>query len=892
LKVYAGHIIPVFVNGQAKDATEVEEEGKQAWEELWKKHVKEMLGQIHKNVKELDRRTRLELVANTIAIALRLPLTPDPMPPPFLMAPMNFYALWLFMKHDPRAAEIFNRPLTVTPLEELRKAAENHPALKEIRGPQLAEQLEKVMVAIPADTRPGLNTSKLLVHLMCTSAIAYALANTDAYEVSDEEKQALRIAALLHDVGKPLNWRRHVEESKKLAGKILSEVLTPEELDIIEDLIERHHGGVGRGLVRGEVVQILKRADEMASGIDRLESIVAPLLADKLGMSREEARRLLKSGSWEEWERYQDKMEELTTEIVRELRRAGAEGEEGPGRHENLWLLIADVRGIQNFVLGSEKLPMLIAGSYVVDITTFYVLPRVLYELASVPPEGLLLVGGGAVWAIVSKQMLEKLKEEALRGKIEKVMGKPLTLNVSIFASQLARDFRQTLSDIYIKSAIEKASIGGPEPLPYYGLEAVCRACDERPANRELLDMEVCESCLSKYRVGYEDAFKARWEGLKVKGVRAADLWPWDKDASGAREFVMEILAGHETDFESPIRLLNLAVLKADGNKMGYKLQETAISPSAAFEFNVRVDLALKKAYRTLEKVVREALKGLELPGDDHEEDKHIRNALRCYLGLLFMGGDDLLAILPSWLALPAAYLLANEFWKAMGGYASLSIGICSGTAKENIWALLNTAMGLLEEAKLGKEGENAIRAIKDGGFRGAVCFTFLERGMTTGDAIKSLFESYERRGLTRRSYLIEPGRPSSLETLLCAILDVDPSDLDDEELYSKLIQEAYKVHRLGYIDMREVEEVKRWVAFRDALRETAMAIRTWGEGRPDMAYLIALAHIVRCLSRLSPEQEAKRRAYRALASIIKGGGVVPILDLYFALKFVGGGAL
>ena len=93
----------------------------------------------------------------------------------------------------------------------------------------------RAFLATPQDTRPGPNASKLIPHLLATSAIAYSIWMSRAGqdrggEQLELELAVLRLACLLHDIGKPESWCtmtaygpqvKHQEASAKIAREVL-----------------------------------------------------------------------------------------------------------------------------------------------------------------------------------------------------------------------------------------------------------------------------------------------------------------------------------------------------------------------------------------------------------------------------------------------------------------------------------------------------------------------------------------------------------------------------------------------------------------------------------------------------------------------------------------------
>ena len=65
-------------------------------------------------------------------------------------------------------------------------------------------------------------------------------------------------------------------------------------------------------------------------------------------------------------------------------------------------------------------------------------------------------------------------------------------------------------------------------------------------------------------------------------------------------------------------------------------------------------------------------------------------------MGRIYVGGDDILLMVPGYLAIPISLIIINEFYKKMGG-ATLSVGVYLYHPKSSIWNGISTAKYLLD---------------------------------------------------------------------------------------------------------------------------------------------------------------------------------------------------
>lgn len=207
-------------------------------------------------------------------------------------------------------------------LEKLRPAIDSLCRLLDLfEREKLEDLIELLLYTIPADTRPGLNHSSLLLHDSLSSAIAYSFAVEELLhrrlETPPLAIHVLRIASLLHDVGKPLEYERHVERSVEVVRHVLEPLRELENyyagissiVDLVAALVEKHHasleecieaargpiaglvGGDRAGVIAEILCSALRKGDQYASSLDRVVDLV--IEAAKCGGGEDEFCRVM-----------------------------------------------------------------------------------------------------------------------------------------------------------------------------------------------------------------------------------------------------------------------------------------------------------------------------------------------------------------------------------------------------------------------------------------------------------------------------------------------------------------------------------------------------------------------------------------------------------------------
>ena len=828
-----------------------------------------------------------ELTADIITLYFRLPLIEEPLPT-LAPSPLKAYLLSRILPTQLRedlVKDLYTFASTIFSEENWRNWEKLE--LFKLFDKNLVNKIKKSWLFLPSDTRPALNMSNLLSHSLLTSSISWCIGVNKG--LSREESALLRLAALLHDLGKPFNYKEHYRVSPQIAEYLLRELpIKGSDREKVVEFVAKHHIGV-----ESPIAEILKKADEIASSIDRVTDAAKELLYDELAvvasslnLNKEDAYGSGEA-SWGFWKKVGEdpkrikEMSEKFVVKVRSLSDKELEEKFGQGDVEKeLTLCCVDIGNVQNFIMRTKELRCVAASSMLVDIATVAYIPLLIQMeidkggIGWVPFETFLYNLGGIVTFIAPTKVINYLEEhwDRIRRHFKGYF------DIYLAKTPLCRSYYKTSANLASEIALKKITT---DPLDEEVKQIVaktspkerCSMCySEAPTTSTKYGEKICKTCSELYKFGSEIHFAKRWSSeLSVKDIRftPADCFKITYEELEKEFDIMYFIAGHSREeIEKGKRKRNLAVMKIDGNLMG-AFFAGSISIADAVERSMRVDLALKDAFEEAAARIFETITKLDDMVAKQTLAKQTLAALK--LGLLYMGGDDALIICPSWVALPLAVDIAEKFNSMMGGECSLSIGLVAAPPEHDIWALIDGASKLLNKAKkeVGRRSST-----------GALCFDIVESGVLSGGTAEGRFEELKALCLTAQPFSIlkdDKANTISVSEILEAL------GLGD------VYVEAFHASRLDEKDNICAKKLKE---IREAIRNSVKISGDFKSSRFDVQLIFAHRMAKGVL-------KDKKEGYKALLQLfriwferkhLKLG--FPLSDVDRLIKILGGGAI
>jgi hypothetical protein len=670
-------------------------------------------------------------------------------------------------------------------------------------------------------------------------------------------------------------------------------------VDELIQAVKKHHI-----YSRDKIEDIIHRADMAAASVDRLGRLTEDMLGKDLG---EKFRVLYGPGeqAWQEWSELEKensgKIRELSRKFIDTLKkdRRGRITQNQEGRDVEggkiLYFLI-DVGGIQEFIYRTVDLRTVAASSYVIDfVTSAYIMMGLQHYLAKdkdvwIPVEAFMINGGGKLSFIAPRSLAEVIEKtlETINANLWKHLGIRLYYSYTV----LTDNFVRTDSNATALTNLQKIRHNGNLKMSVFSLP-LCKYCNTNTVENDIEN--TCKLCSELHEIGGGFHFKEKW-------CSELYLLPGNIRISGfTKEYdpkmdLMYIISGHNIEeyYRGDVRKRNVAVVKFDANMMGVFFAES-VSLTDALERSWRVDMAMKIAYQ---KTLCEMYEAVGEVADRNQAELAVR---QCYLGTLYMGGDDGLIICPSWASIPLAIGLSKHFNEEVGGTLTLSVGLVATPPEHDIWSSIEAASALLDEAKeCGRKIAKKCEPKTDEQIEGfaALCFDVIEGGTISRSAVRSRYTELRKEGLTVQPFIIsgkasnsiKDSNPSfsSLETLLNNLLD---AQIDDLRVLYKI---CWRVSRKKEGAVPEDNMMALLKSIRSVLKETPEIVKTSKE----LVLKLSFTYWNRQFKKEGRE-EHKSKAYKIVINAIKEYFLksekdlqTPIADIDRLIKIIGGGVI
>jgi hypothetical protein len=525
---------------------------------------------------------------------------------------------------------------------------------------------------------------------------------------------------------------------------------------------------------------------------------------------------------------------------------------------ENIVFIRIDVRRIQQFIKLNDIWAMN-GASRLIDLILYVSIPAYLVDKLNMPLESILYFGGGNETLVLPKNLIgeEESKIGSLIACINDEFFKGSPARLVFGASPFYSNFRLINSAIDRDLAAKKIGYDDPRVIDP-NIYTKCEFCGRTPASI-LSDKgeKICNLCKGKLQLGETWHFRVRSVFLGLN---------WDE----LRKYVIEYIAGHSPRGpELGEEYLALSMIRFDGILIG-QIMSSSISLTDACERSFRIDLSVKNAIRGFMK------KLLEL----NEKD----DFNRMVLGLMYVGGDDGVMLLPSRLSLPFALYLTNEYYLNMGCKNALSIGVIAAKPKHPLIHLYEACDSLLEIAKEARNDcyEKSHRiavTVPSDSFRGSLAFFITDGGWATSETVASIVDEAGNEGISRmkESYFLSNAQDEKSILRLLNIVEydkkIDLNDLSAERLLEIVKEE--KVYRL-----RELRN-----CIHDIFASSKLKVKP---GKMEFIYTVKEAETAPSNVKRILMKEIARQAFQKMNSDVN----LNLYDLFLMVKLLGGGRL
>ncbi|BAB64960.1 hypothetical protein STK_00120 [Sulfurisphaera tokodaii str. 7] len=731
-------------------------------------------------------------------------------------------------------------------------------------------EIYEALINTPADTRPGFNFTSLASHLQLTSLISWLL------QPHSIDLSYLRVASLLHDLGKLINPRHHVAEAINILEKLQNKLKSGEaciKLERVKELVASHHGD------SESIVQI---ADRLASSADRLTKLVNEALEhieygkeikECFNKEREESYECFTNLGKEKYEKASKDIykfilsQVISLEIVKnEEAKVFPFIPEKVERSSNEikpvrpigYLVYIDVPSIQRFITNFPKLRDMSFASMLVDfLVTVYSFMLIDTEFVSktksrLPAEALLSGYGGHSYIVVRKDICDgdcykKIKDIFKGIKLLSDLDLRLQVSVAEFAydnyiknyNEVWDEIRQQFSERYLVDFEEK--------IYSVGLHRVCDNCGIRPAVNEKLGEYLCSRCYEIRELSSTRGFISKVNSTYLLSV---EVTPEEiaKEVFGDNyaEYAMEFIAGYKKLEDTRY----VSIIKADGNR-GSIIFSASATFSDYVDKSFRLDYGVKRAfYETL----------IELANAEMELSKSAKGLLltsRVLSGVLYLGGDDITLLVPSIVAIPFAVKFFEKATQLTG--FTFKVGIVSVKPDHPIQFAFQAADELMERSKIKPEdGISSTKNLSEYNKTSIACMVFSST-LASKSVVHSEISKYKRQN---NSYLVVTNDIRKVKELL-----------ELAKLYEfKDVVSLYNSEN----DKKEVREKLRQLEDIVSYAETNF--------NTSNGYLKTLAYILRQIARSDKpyDKEILKKLVERKEGSLKE---IPLYDYYFILK-------
>jgi len=768
---------------------------------------------------------------------------------------------------------------------------------KLIKKPEI--EIMDAIIKMPADTRIGLNTSSLIIHLLTTSGISSAIYISKRKNVSIKELAILRLLSMFHDIGKIIEWKAHEKRSASILREIFDSKITEERSEAWE-IIEKV-ANILEGKIKENIYyEIFKEADKIASGVDRIKELVPIVLSkekkdmlekkivaylSKLGISmkgnlEDDYKQVFDDWNfWNEFLTLEERIK-LTEDFCKNVSRMSSNDEiyetmiSEKEKLEEVLVVKFDFAGIQHYIK-SNDLRSLMGGSRIVDIIVYASIPDLLMNLG-IPYECVLIFGGGNLTALIPSNKIDEVREELSKLDIPGV-------KINIGASPLYNSYiavnREIEKDIFNTKILNNIKPKHNITLDIY---KKCEFCGKENAEESKDKESLCKKCQYKYEIGEKEYFRYRINSFfdwKIKN----DYLP----LKNKKTDILFFIAGHTIKEAAKILPIeeykNLAIIRFDGNIIG-QFMASAISITDIFERSVRIDRAVKDAINRFYNILKEI----------SEED-----ALRVVLGTLYIGGDDGLLIVPSWLSIPLSLYLLNHYYYSLGGKSTLSLSIVGAKPKHPLIPLYECAGHLLDRYAKDNGGRKLCYEIchsksldhVQNNFRGAIAFYNIDTGRLSPEYLDEILETLSKRDKVSMQYrhtytLSDINEKHSIFRLLSLVLprkleNIDLQEVNLDKLNEGFIKKMIKLHKIESF----IEAIKH----RKNIINDIISINIEGESD----FYLKVAYVT---SKYSSESETELgiNAQTILKNLLEisesGFQSFNLADLFILIKILGSG--